>query len=126
MPPTTDEQKTLQHLVHKLEDILAEVDAVEFPTEPEESVIRARKTRRELITDIMAAIDGIEKHIQPGTPSATATSPTYGGSDDDDRSTTFDRELQQAIQEVFARKRDEGPSVSRRSVTVEDVPDVEY
>ena len=43
---------------------------MEFPVEPEEAVVTARKSRRELITDIMAAIDGIEKHIQPGTPSA--------------------------------------------------------
>jgi hypothetical protein len=125
MPPTADEQKSLQHLVHRLEDIIAEVDAVEFPVEPEEAVVTARKTRRELITDIMAAIDGIEKHVQPGTPSAAGTtSPPREGSDDDDRPTTFDRELQQAIQEVLARRRDEG--APRRSVTVEDVPDLEY
>ena len=52
------------------------------------------------------------------------TSPPREGSDDDDRPTTFDRELQQAIQEVLARRRDEG--APRRSVTVEDVPDLEY
>ena len=127
MPPTTDEQKTLQHLVYKLEDILAEVDAVEFLAEPEETVIIARKTRRELIADIMAAIDGIEKHIQPGTPSVVDTaSPTRESSSGDDRPAMFDQELQEVMQEVWARRRDEGASVSRRSVTVEDVPDLEY
>ena len=127
MPPTPDEQKTLQHLVYKLEEIIAEVDGVRLLTEPEDAVIVARKIRRELITDIMAAIDAIEQHIQPGTPSAAGTtSPLREGSDDDYRSATFDQDFQQAIQEVLARNGDAGASVSRRSVTVEDVPDSEY
>jgi hypothetical protein len=129
MPPTPDEQKTLQHLVHKLEEIITEVDGVKLLTEQEDAVNIARKIRRELITDIMAAIDAIEQHIQPGTPSAAGTtSPTREGSDDDYRPATFDQDFQQAIQEVLARNGDAGAgaSASRRSVTVEDVPDSEY
>jgi len=128
MPPTSDEQKTLQHLVLKLEDILAEVDAVELATESEEAVVATRKARRELVTDIVGAIEALEKHVQPGTPSVTGTaSPPRGVFGDDDHPAAFDLELQQAFQEVVTRRRDEPDvSLSRRSVNVEDVPDSEY
>jgi hypothetical protein len=126
----------------KLEDLLNEVDAVDLPTEPIDDVTRTRKARHEIVTDIVAAMDGIERFIQPETPAESIPETEESESSDieDLEETAFvDREIQRVIQETLARKRDEETRnkdedlsskrdsvLSRRSVTVEDVPDEEY
>jgi len=126
--PTSQEIKTLQLHIIKLEDILNEVDAVALPTEPIDDVSLTRKARREIVTDIVAAMDGIERFIQPNTPAES--SGTEGNDDldgDDHEDNAFvDMEIQRVIRETLARKKDDQGSLSRRSVTVEEVPDEEY
>jgi hypothetical protein len=130
VPPSAEERKTLQHHMLKLEDILNEVDAVVLPTDSADDITRTRGARREIVADIVAAIDGIEKHIQPGTPDAfSGASDTETREDvsDGEENTLIDLEIQRVIRETLARKKDEEVVVSsRRSVTVEDVPDVDY
>lgn len=116
----------------KLEDILNEVDAVALPTESSDDITRTRKARREIVADIVAAIDGIEKHIQPDTPTETFSAAEVSDGEmredsDWEDNALIDQEIQRVIRETLARKKDEEELVqSRRSVTVEDVPDVEY
>jgi hypothetical protein len=121
-------EKALHHHVAKLEDILDDVDAVELPTESEDDAAIARKIRRELAIEIVSAIDMAEEEIdrhRPATPTEpSVTDGTYGESDSEENS-FMDKEIQRIIQETLARKKDE-EVVSRKSVTVEDVPDAEY
>jgi bacterioferritin-associated ferredoxin len=126
--PTPQETKTLQLHIVKLEDILNEVDAVALPTEPIDDVSLARKARREIVTDIVAAMDGIERFIQPNTPAESSGTEGNDESDGDDHEDNafVDMEIQRVIRETLARKKDDQESLSRRSVTVEEVPDEEY
>jgi hypothetical protein len=127
--PTPEERKTLQHHMIKLEDILNEVDAVALPTDSVDDINRTRSARREIVADIVAAIDGIEKHIQPGTPDALSSVSDTEMRDvsDGEENILIDQEIQRVIRETLARKKDEEVVVgSRRSVTVEDVPDADY
>jgi hypothetical protein len=130
--PSAEERKTLQHHMIKLEDILTDVDAVALPTDSPDDVTRTRKARREIVADIVAAIDGIEKHIQPDTPTETFSAAEVSDGDmreesEGEDNALIDQEIQRVIRETLARKKDEEEMVeSRRSVTVEDVPDVEY
>jgi hypothetical protein len=130
--PSSEERKTLQHHMLKLEDILNEVDAVALPTDSADDITRTRSARREIVADIVAAIDGIEKHIQPGTPDAfsgaeVSDTETREEVSDGEENSLIDLEIQRVIRETLARKKDEEVVVSsRRSVTVEDVPDVDY
>jgi hypothetical protein len=130
--PNAEERKKLQHHMLKLEEILTDVDAVALPTDSPDDVTRTRKARREIVADIVAAIDGIEKHLQPDTPTETFSAAEISDSDTREESegednALIDQEIQRVIRETLARKKDEEVMVeSRRSVTVEDVPDVEY
>lgn len=127
VPPTDELRKTLLHHMARLEDILDDVDAVVLPTESEKDTATARKVRREIVETIVGAIDGIERYIQPGTPTSGSVVGTSSHQEDSDREedALIDQEIQRVIQETLAKKRDE-EFVSRRSVTVEDVPDSEY
>ena len=84
-----------------------------------------RRARREIVTEIVAAIDGIEQHVQPSTPKAGSVQEE---SDSEEGNELIDMEIQRIIRETLARKKDEeGDSgLSRRSVTIEDVYDSEY
>jgi len=127
--PTVEEKKVLHVHMAKLEDLLDEVDAVPFPTEPEE-MTATRKARRDIVAEIVAAIDGIEKYIQPQTPEQSSVEEMPDGevtvTDDEDseENALIDFEIQRVIRETLARKKDE--ATSRLSVSVEDVPDDEY
>jgi len=132
--PTAEEQKVLQHHIAKLEDLLDEVDAVVLPVESVEDVVVTRKARREIVTDIVAVIDGIEKHLRPNTPDTASVVGADNASgeeqehellEDSDENALIDMEIQRVIRETLSRKRDE-ENTSRRSVTVEDVPDPQY
>ena len=127
VPPSRELQKTLQHHIGRLEDLLDEVDAVKLPTESEDDADTARKIRHGLAAEIVTAIDAIEKHIQPETPTDGSVAGGEGIHEDSDgeENALIDREIQRVIQETLARKKDE-VGTSRRSVTVEDVPDAEY
>jgi hypothetical protein len=130
--PTPDERKLLHHHMAKLEDILYEVDAVPTPSENEEDILQTRKARREVVAEIVNAIDAIERFITPDTPLETSAAETSGdeASDAESEGTEgglIDEEIQRVIRETLARKKDEDTgSMSRRSVTIEDVPDAEY
>lgn len=82
------------------------------------------------MTEIVAAIDGIEQHVQPSTPKAGSV--VEQGSDSEGENELIDMEIQRVIRETLARKKDEensGLSYSgsgRKSVTVEDAYDSEY
>jgi hypothetical protein len=128
--PTIEEKKVLNSHMSKLEDLLDEVDAVPFPSEPEE-MAATRKARREIVAEIVAAIDGIEKHIQPHTPREspireqnTEEEGKTSDSEDSEENALIDFEIQRVIRETLARKKEE--ENSRQSVTIEDVPDSEY
>jgi len=132
--PTAEEQKVLLHHIAKLEDLLNEVDAVVLPVESVENVVVTRKARREIVTDIVAAMDGIEKHLRPDTPDTMVAGVDNAPAeqqerelqeDDSDENALIDMEIQRVIRETLSRKKDEENS-SRRSVTVEDVPDPQY
>ena len=83
-----------------------------------------RRPRRGIVTDIVAAIDEIEQRVQPSTPKAGSVQEE---SDNEAENELIDREIQRAIRETLARKKDEeNRGASRRSVTVEDVYDSEY
>jgi hypothetical protein len=132
-PPTVDEQRTLRTRVAYLEDLLDEVDAVPFDALSDEGDV-SRHERRELVTDIVAAIDDIERRLQPNTPTESPMEGTHEGDapeeDEDEEKDLFDGEIQRVIQETLARKMDddggEATNKERSSVTVEDVPDLEY
>lgn len=130
--PTPDQRKLLHHHMAKLEDILDEVDAVPTPSENEDEVLLTRKARREVVAEIVNAIDAIERFVTPDTPVETSGTRTSGdeASDAESEGTEgglIDEEIQRVIRETLARKKDEDtPSVNRRSVTIEDVPDAEY
>jgi hypothetical protein len=126
VPPTAEERKTLSHHMARLEDILDDVDAVLLPTESEEDLITARKARRDLVGAVVGAIDGIEKYIQPGTPAdgSVAGAGSVHEDSDGEENALIDQDIQRAMRETLGRKKDE--DVSRRSVTVEDIPDSEY
>lgn len=130
--PTPDQRKLLHHHMAKLEDILYEVDAVPTPSENEDEILQTRKARREVVAEIVNTIDAIERFITPDTPAETSAAGTSGddGSDAESEGTEgglIDEEIQRVIRETLARKKDEDTaSVSRRSVTIEDVPDAEY
>jgi len=125
--PTPEQVKILHHHILKLEDILDEVDAVATPTTDSEDILVTRKARREVVADIVGAIDGIERFITPDTPSEIA--PTTEEDESEDESDGMnDEEIQRVIRETLARKKDD-PVVGgsgRRSVTIEDVLDSEY
>jgi len=130
--PTPDQRKLLHHHMAKLEDILYEVDAVPTPSENEDEALQTRKVRREVVAEIVNAIDAIERFTTPDTPVETEAVGTTGEeARDAEREGTegglSDEEIQRVIRETLARKKDEDTaSVSRRSVTIEDVPDAEY
>jgi hypothetical protein len=128
IPPTAEERKTLSHHMIRLEDILDGVDAVNLPTESAEEISTARRIRRQLVGEIVSAIDRTEKFIQPGTPSLgpePGTSSVYDDPSDGEQNVLIDNEIQKVIRETLARKEDEDV-VPRRSVTLEEVPDSEY
>ena len=125
--PTLLEQKLLRQHIKRLEDILNEVDAVTLPTGSGDDVSVSRKARRELVTDIVGVIDGIERHIQPNTPESESKAEENVKEDDDNEdSALIDMEIQRVIMETLARKKDDEVAVNRKSVTVEDIPDEEY
>jgi len=132
--PTAEQRKILHHHMSKLEDILDEVDSVPTPTADFDDMDSARKARREVVADIVGAIDGIERFIAPETPDEKAPATedvTDGASETEgDSDALFDEEIQKVIRETLARKKDEElastAGKSRRSVTVEEVPDLEY
>lgn len=127
-PPTDSERKTLSHNLARLQDILDETDAVPLPTDSTEDIATARKLRRDIVKEIVTTIDRIENFIQPVTPtggSLVGAGSVHEDSDDGEENVLFDEEIQRIIKETLARKRDEEIG-SRRSVTVEDVPDPEY
>lgn len=129
VPPTMDQRKILHVHISKLEDLLDEVDAVPLPIDADE-LVTTRKARREIVADIVAAIDGIERYIQPSTPTdvfgdgSVRETTSDAETSDSEENALIDFEIQRVIRETLARKRDE--ESSRRSVTVEDVPDAEY
>jgi hypothetical protein len=131
--PTPQERTILQNYLHRLEDILYRVDAVEFPTDiPAEDVSSLRRERSDLVSAINLSLAGIEQHLQPGTPSVGSTPglaelEDVSEDDIDDDDAVYNVEIQRIIQETLGRKKDEELlSLSRRSVTVEDVPDAQY
>lgn len=127
-PPTSEETRILRQHVTRLEEILNEVDAIALPESPENLAI-ARKARREIVTDIVAAIDGIERHIQPGTPTESAAVVNEVSShenSDSEENAFIDMEIQRTIRETLARKKGEDVRSRERTVTIEDVPDAEY
>jgi hypothetical protein len=124
--PSPQELKALQIHAKRLEDIIAEADVVSLPTTSSEDYATARRERKEIVDSIVAAIDGIERFLQPSTPSggAVAEAESFSEESDIEDDTYFNQEIQQVIQETLARKKDED-SVPRRFVTVEDVSDSE-
>lgn len=128
--PTSEDQKALHHHISRLEDLLDQIDAISLPSLDPDDLATTRRARREIVTEIVAAIDGIEQHVQPSTPKAGSV--REEGSDSEGENELIDMEIQRAIRETLARKKDEessGLSYSgsgRRSVTVEDVYDSEY
>lgn len=132
--PTFEQRKVLHHHMSKLEDILDEVDAVPTPTDTsvEGDIIITRKARREIVSDIVGAIDGIERFITPDTPTTPAEPASVEATDeesDGESDGAFNEEIQRVIRETLARKKDEEVATvgsGRRSVTIEDVPDAEY
>jgi len=98
---------------------------VALPADSLDDLATMRRARREIATEIVAAIDEIEQHVQPSTPKAGSVRDESDS--DGENNELIDMEIQRIIQETLARKKDEeGSSVSRRSVTVEDVYDSEY
>jgi hypothetical protein len=127
--PTPPERVVLQSYLHRLEDILFRVDAVEFPTDiSAEDVASLRRERADLVSAINRSLAGIEQHLQPGTPSVGGMAELEDVSEDDDADdVAYNAEIQRIIQETLGRKKDEEvSSSSRRSVTVEDVLDAQY
>jgi len=127
VPPTVEEERMLQQHITRLEEILNEVDAVALPESAEE-LANTRRIRREIVMDIVAAIDGIERYTQPSTPiqdfaGAEADNSLHDSSDSEE-SAFIDMEIQRVIRETLARKK--GEDIPRRSVTIEEVPDAEY
>lgn len=95
-----------------------------LPTDSADDLATTRRARRGIVTEIVAAIDEIEQHVQPSTPKAGSVQEE---SDNEAENELIDMEIQKVIRETLARKKDEENSgASRRSVTVEDVYDSEY
>lgn len=129
--PTPQERAILQHHLHRLEDILFRVDGVEFPTDISvEDLGSLRRERGDLVSAINRSLAGIEQHLQPGTPSVgstTGAAELEDVTDEEVDDVAYNAEIQRIIQETLGRKKDEELlSLSRRSVTIEDVPDAQY
>jgi hypothetical protein len=101
---------------------------VDFPTDIlADDVASLRRERADLVSAINRSLAGIEQHLQPGTPSVGGVAGLEDVSEDDDEDdVAYNAEIQRIIQETLGRKNDEELSSSRRSVTVEDVPDAQY
>jgi hypothetical protein len=123
--PSPQELKALQIHTKKLEDIIADTDAVALPTTSSEDYATARKERKDVVDGIVAAIDGIERLIQPDTPSGSVVTGAESAIEESDieDNAFYDQDIQRVIQETLARKKDEGGVP--RPVTVEDVSDFE-
>jgi len=65
VPPTFEERRILRQHTHRIEEILLQVDSVEFPadTSSEEKAL-LRRTRGDLVSSINAVLVGIEQHMQ--------------------------------------------------------------
>ena len=126
IPASAQELRFLQIHGKRLEDIIAEVDAVALPTTSSVDYTMARSERKGLVDSIVAAIDGIEKFLLPNTPSGSAAAGAESIDEESDieEYAHYDEEVQRVIQETLARKKDED-NVPRRTVTVEDVSDFE-
>ena len=130
MTPTPEDQKALHYHITRLEDLLDQVDSISLPSADPDDLATTRRARREVVTEIVAAIDGIEQHVQPSTPKAGSV--LDQGSDSEGENELIDMEIQRVIRETLARKKDEESSglsytgSGRRSVTVEDAYDEEY